>query len=276
MPKLRSHLPHAVTLDPVRASAGVEAWYRARLLKLVDAMHKSVAYWVTALYRDKVDSQLAHDATPATELAKRLKKLGKQWTGTFEAMSATIAKSFVDKAMKHGDLAFKSALKKGGFTIEFTTTPAIRATLDAATHENVRLIRSIPAKYLDEVEGHVLRSVQAGRAMKELTETLHEVYGVTKRRAALIARDQNNKATAHMSRVRMLGLGITTALWSHTMASKEPREEHEEWDGEKFDLDEGMYSEVDGENVWPGTPINCGCTSRAVIPGYNDDEEDEK
>ena len=119
--------------------------------------------------------------------------------------------------------------------------------------------------------------------MKELTEDLHDIittdhpgWSSSKviRRARLIARDQNNKATSLFQKTRQKGFGITKAIWSHTAASKQPREEHEEWNGEAYDVDEGMYSEVEEEQQWPGTAINCGCTSRSIIPGF-DDEGDE-
>ena len=102
------------------------------------------------------------------------------------------------------------------------TTPMNNA-LQATITENVGLIRSIPERYFTEVEGLVMRSVARGRDLSYLTDELQKRYGITRRRAALIARDQNNKATSVMQAARQKSLGITQGIWRHSHAGKEPR-----------------------------------------------------
>ncbi|KYF05143.1 phage head morphogenesis protein, partial [Salmonella enterica subsp. enterica serovar Typhimurium] len=75
--------------------------------------------------------------------------------------------------------------------------------------ENVNLIRSIPQQHLTQVETLVMQSVGRGRDLKTLTDELEKRYGITRRRAALIARDQNNKATSVMQSARQRSVGIT-------------------------------------------------------------------
>ena len=65
-----------------------------------------------------------------------------------------------------------------------------------------------------------MRSVSAGRDLGQMTEELKERYGVTHRRAAFIARDQNDKATANFVRVRQVENGVK-AKWLHSAAGKE-------------------------------------------------------
>ena len=300
-------------LNPVRASAAIKQWYQSQLLRLVDAMHASVMYWVKAAYRDaypqhvgdsvvllnamgqsfaySVTHNMAMDLSPAKKLDAAMAKHSKQWIKAFDQARKTIAKAFAQKTMKHGDLAFRQALKDAGFSIEFQFTRSMRDAMNLGIMDNINLIKSIPEQYLHEVRGLVARSAAHGRSLKDLTEKLGELVELTpkvgetadsllartQRRAALIARDQNNKLTALFHKTRQKELGITTAIWSHTSASKEPREEHEQWgaDQEEYNIEEGMYSEVDEENVWPGTPINCGCTSRSIVPGYDDDDSGE-
>jgi hypothetical protein len=73
------------------------------------------------------------------------------------------------------------------------------------------------------IEGLVMRSVQTGRDLGQLMKDLQEQFGVTRRRAAFVARDQNNKATASMTRARQHEPGITQAIWVHSGAGKHPR-----------------------------------------------------
>ena len=132
---------------------------------------------------------------------------------------------------------------------------------------HVGLIRSIPEKYFNEVEGLVMRSVARGRDLSYLTDELQKRYGITRRRAALIARDQNNKATSVMQAARQQSLGVTQGVWKHSHAGKEPRPSHVKADGKVFELSKGMY--LDGKWVMPGEEINCRCTWSPVIPGLS-------
>nr|WP_277347156.1 phage minor head protein [Collimonas pratensis] len=131
--------------------------------------------------------------------------------------------------------------------------------------EQVGLIKSIASQHLTEVQGLVMRSVADGRDLGTLAKGLEDRYGITKRRAALIARDQNNKATATITRVRQDSLGITEAVWMHSHAGKHPRPSHVAANGKRYTIKEGMY--LDGVWTWPGREIGCRCISKSVIPG---------
>lgn len=256
-------------LRPVRPNAGVEAAYRKRLYAIIEQMATSVTYWLTAAYRAHrpVMAGVAMDAVPANELRDAMAKLSRSWQHNFDELSDWLADYFAQDVADRSDAALRAALRKGGFTIgEFTLTRAMRDILNATVHENVGLIRSIPQKYLRDVEGMVMRSVQTGRDLGQLSSDLQTQLGVTKRRAALISRDQNNKCTSALQRARQLEMGIERAVWMHSHAGKRPRPTHVKMDGKTFDIKKGMYDSAEGEWVFPGTLINCRCTSRAVIP----------
>ena len=273
-----------IRVAPVRPSAAVKDWYHTQLAGLVDAMHQSVMFWVRAAWRrgglaeDVIFTQgdLAMDLSPAKILQGAMEKLGAQWRTTFKLGAKGIADGFASKALAHGDQAFRAALRDAGFSVKFQASQTVRDALDALTMDNVGLIKSIPEEYLGDVHGKVARSIAAGRNLRELTDDLQRTYHVARNRAALIARDQNNKATAIVHRVRQREVGVKHAVWVHSGASKHPREEHEAWgaEGATYVVSEGMYSEEDGENVWPGTPINCGCISMSVIEPNEEGEEE--
>jgi uncharacterized protein with gpF-like domain len=108
-----------------------------------------------------------------------------------------------------------------------------------------------------------------GGDLATLSKTIQEKYGIAYRRAALIARDQNNKAKAVYENVRRQELGIEEATWMHSSAGKEPRPTHVAMNEKRYKLGQGMWDSGEGEYVWPGQLINCRCTSRAVIPGFD-------
>ena len=73
---------------------------------------------------------------------------------------------------KASDSAFRQALKEAGWSVEFKMTPAVRDAFNASLEENVGLIRSIPEKYLQQVEGTVMRSYSAGRDLATMVKEL--------------------------------------------------------------------------------------------------------
>lgn len=275
MIKLRAKGSKPIRLAPVRPNAGNEAAYRRKLVDLIDAMHRSVMFHVLAEWKK---AGMALDAAPEKQLDSAVKKMGSQWEKTYKSQAKGIAKKFQDGALRDHDIAFQRSLRKAGFTVRMQMDDAIEEALQDGLLENMDLITSIPTEYMYRVTQLVQESVAKGRNMGKLTDELGKIHGITRRRAALIARDQNNKATAIIHRVRQKQVGIKKAQWIHTSASKFPRPEHTEWGavGATYDIDKGMFSEEDGEYVWPGTPINCGCTSMSIIPGMDDSTNEEE
>lgn len=254
------------TIAAIRANAGVEAWYRRQLDNHIREMQKSVVYWLTANYKAS-GAAVAMDASPAVFMRDVMRKMAKRWMRSFDSIAQKLADRFTTDAMKNTDSSLNKAMKDAGFTVEFKMTSQMNNALQATIAENVGLIRSIPEKYFTEVEGLVMRSVARGRDLSYLTDELQKRYGITRRRAKLIARDQNNKATSVMQAARQKSLGITQGIWRHSHAGKEPRPSHVKANGKVFDLDKGMY--LDGKWVMPGEEINCRCTWSAVIPGLS-------
>ena len=250
-------------LRPIHPNCGIEAEYRKRLNALVAEMHDSVKYWLTAEYRA---TGLAQDDLPANRLQSTISRLTRQWQEKFNDAAAKLGLWFASKTKSYSDLRMTSRMKDAGMSVDFKMTQPMRDAYQAVIHEQVGLIRSIASEHLQEVQGLVMRSVQQGRNLGDLSKALEERYGVTKRRAALISRDQSNKATSTLTRVRQQELGITQAKWKHSHAGKHPRPSHVAVDGEVYEVDKGMF--IDGEWIFPGTEINCRCTSQSIIKGF--------
>jgi SPP1 gp7 family putative phage head morphogenesis protein len=255
-------------LRPVLANAGIEAQYRRKLEAMIDEMARSVFWWIKAAYR-RDPPEMANDELSSAAMRDAIKKLVKRWQDHFDDASQELAKYFALSVSQRSDAALRKILKDGGFAIEFKMTRAQRDVLNASIAENVSLIKSIPAQFLTQVEGSVYRAVSAGRDLKMLTDDLQKHYGVTRRRAEFIARDQSNKVTASLNRARMIEIGVDQAVWRHSNAGKTQRPTHVAKDGKKYDVAKGMYDSAVKKFVLPGELPNCRCFSRAVIPGFN-------
>lgn len=257
-------------LRPLHPNAGIAAAYQKRLETMIEQMHRSITYFISASYRQNTPI-MASDASPADALRKSMRELTKRWQSNFDKMSEQMAEYFAQSVEKRSSEALKKIMKDAGWTVEFRLTPAMRDVIDATVNANVALIKSIPAKYLADVEGAVMRSVQAGRDLGSLAKELEDTYGVTKRRAALIARTQNNLATASMNKVRALEAGITTARWQHSNGGKSKRASHVKASQDKveYDVAKGWYDPDERKHIQPGELINCRCISRPVIKGFS-------
>lgn len=256
------------TVPAVRPNAGLEAAYRRKLDVMVRGMCAEVEDDLHALYKSD-PPVMAQDATPSKELQKAIAALAKKWQHRFDDSAGELAKFFAKNATSRSDAAMRSILKRGGWSVEFKMTAAMRDVLEATTAANVALIKSIPEKYFGEVEGIVMRSAQVGRDLSTATNEIESRYGVTRSRAAFIARDQNNKATAAMTRARQTELGIRKAVWLHSAGGKEPRPTHVKNSGKVYDIEKGWYDPAVKRYIWPGTEPGCRCVSKSVIEGFS-------
>ena len=276
MPKLRADPPpnsrRPVTVRAVHPNAGVHAWYQQRLDWLLRDMHADVTRGVLAAYGVVEPVEIAKDAptprNPSLFIKRALEKYGRKWTLRLDKLSLSISREFAKKSFKATEVQTRAAFKDAGFTITFAPTPGSMAAYQAVVAENVNLIKSIPAQYLKDVQSNVWQAVMRGSDLHALSATLQETYGVSQRRAALIARDQNAKAKAVIERTRRQELGITHAIWQHSAGGKVPRATHVAMSGKAYPLSQGMYDSAEGRYVLPGELINCRCTSRAVVPAF--------
>lgn len=260
------------TLRPVRPAASLRIAYERRLLALVDEMNASVIYWLKARYRQAEPEMTiyAADASPARAMQSAINRLRKRWLGRFDELADDLGGYFAKSVRDRCDKSMMDDFRKAGFTVRFKMSRAMNDAFQAVRAENVGLIKSIAQQHLASVETAVMQSVSAGRDLGTLTKVLQERHGVTRRRAALIARHQNNLATATMTRARHLELGITKAKWLHSAGGRTPRKEHIDFTGQIYDIATG-HDFGNGEGrVLPGTLINCRCVSVPIVPGFDD------
>lgn len=147
--------------------------------------------------------------------------------------------------------------------------------------ENVRLIKTIPKKMLMQVEEIVYTAVRTGVTHTELSKRLVESFGVSKKRATIIARDQINKLSGNLTRVRNLELGIDEYKWL-TSRDDRCRPSHKVLEGkicswEDVNVYKSVDKDVDNSKKWlqrksiggtishPSQDVLCRCTSIPIL-----------
>jgi len=278
------------TARAVHANRGIESKYRKELQRMIAEMHGSLEYWITAAYRKNPPAlaaavEQAQDANittqrkraitasrdawqakygPSAKMKKIIDELAARWIARFDEWAPKVAEAYLQDMFNASDRAMRQALKDAGWTVEFKMTPAVKDAFSASLDANVGLIRSIPGQYLQQVEGIVMRSYSSGRDLATMVADLKQLYPAASNRAELIARNQSNKANAVVNRARQLELGITEAIWMHSHAGKNPREDHVAANGTRYNIADGC--KISGEFIQPGHEINCRCTSRPILP----------
>jgi hypothetical protein len=157
-----------------------------------------------------------------------------------------------------------------------TVSKSVKADL----RRNIELLDDLGKKHVPQIYEAALGSVSAGRDLNVLFLALMKIEGMSKGRAAEIARSLNNKATAIINRERQASLGITHAKWmyanapcmrdpSHPSAAEVQRDAaHCTANGKKYEIGKGLF--VDGKWTWPGIEEGCKCASRSILPGLEE------
>lgn len=211
---------------------------------------------------------LAQDANPVTTLKVILGKLRKKWALIFAEQADALAEQFVRGCQNDSEADLRRRLKRAGFGITFKPDADLKRRLGLAIEQNVSLITSISERYHDGVEALVTNAVMKGGDLGSLTKALQARYGVSERRAAFIAKDQNHKINQATERMRCSEIGLKEARWRHIGGGRHPREDHVKAAGRRYFVAEGC--KISGEYIQPGELINCHCRAEYIIPGYND------
>lgn len=278
--ELRSPTDKDIQLGAVLPNRSTDAAYRATLERAVAQMSKSYGYWIESVYRRVLDEArkngaitMAQDAKPKASgknvnaLFVELKRLDDYWSDHFHTLAWNTAQRVAKTWVRDNTVAWQAKLKRKGFAIKLQLTKQQKTLLQVKVRENVDLIKSIQKQYHTDITGIVSRGFLGGRDLAAISDAIKKRHSITTRRAALIARDQSNKATAQMNAARQTELGIQWALWIHSAGGKEPRRNHvragrEYW---IYDVRVGIDFGDGFGYVQPGEAINCRCSNRSII-----------
>ena len=272
----------AVELKPVRPPIAIQRAYHKKLKAFVQEMDRSLFWWLRAKYR-QVDNQLIQTAQDSafSDLVKELRRLEREWVKKSNVFATETAEWFAGKIQGYTAITLQTEMKKRdfvrlGFDLKFTYhSMKERMAFKAIVENNVNYITKIAKEHLANVTGVILRGIENGHDLGKVTEALHHTFGVTERRAAMIARDQTNKATQTLSRQRLIDYGVTQGKWLHTSAGKTYRDSHVEMDGEIYELEQGCYDPDYGDFIQPGELVNCHCCCVPVINFLTKEVEEE-
>ena len=149
----------------------------------------------------------------------------------------------------------------------------VRETIQVALARNVGLVKSVSDGTRRRIEAAVFNGFTTRKPSREIAKELREAVGIERRRALRIASNETTTLAAELNQERRRQAGIDTWQWIHS-SKRHPRPEHEARDGFLYSENAERHGKVyQGKRIrkspqrddWPGVPIYCGCTSRAVL-----------
>jgi SPP1 gp7 family putative phage head morphogenesis protein len=143
--------------------------------------------------------------------------------------------------------------------------PGVAALVDRFREQNVARITSLAGQELVEITELLEEAGATGLRVEQLRKRIQERFGVTKSKAALLARDQTLTLNAQIARQRQQNLGIQEYVWT-TSGDGRVRDTHAELDGTIQRWDNPPEISEDGRRGHPGDDYQCRCTAYPRLP----------
>jgi SPP1 gp7 family putative phage head morphogenesis protein len=241
--------------------AGIQ--YNVQLQRMVRALKRDIDAEIVPLLK-QLAPEYIQDAGWSDVVAGALKRLLDRWTSPF---SRRVAQDIADKFVKS---ATTTPTGQTSFGIDiFQNSQQLQDYLSAASWQNSQLITSIPVQYIDQVSNIVMGNMRQGMRPSYIEKALQQQFGVTQRRAKMIARDQTAKVTGEIAKQRQQGAGFQYFRWvdSH---DQRVRHRHREIANKMTEYGKGVYRWDDlplsdkGEPIQPGSDYQCRCVAVAA------------
>jgi SPP1 gp7 family putative phage head morphogenesis protein len=264
---------------PLIVAGRIATRYNDELQRAIDRMIREVNREVENLFVTFAGDgeSWAMDASLASQARILSNALRDKFATLFAKLATPLAQTMTQQTEKDSATKLGVSLREmsGQYTLRTDVfTDKLRDVLTATVAENVALIKRIPEKYLDNVQGSVMRSIQTGNGLADLQPQLDK-YGVqTRNWAKNVALDQTRKAYNGINAARMQALGVKKFEWVHSGGSNHPREYHrDELNGKIFSFDDLPHLDGpnQGERGIPGQAPYCRCTMRPI---FEFDDED--
>lgn len=131
--------------------------------------------------------------------------------------------------------------------------------------DNVDLIKTIPKDSLGKMRETVFDGYRNGVSTTDIVKKIQSIYGMDRRHAQLIARDQIAKLNGQITRIQQEDAGVTEYIWS-TSEDSRVRESHAALNNKRFKWsDPPVVDALTGRRCHPGEDYQCRCCALAVF-----------
>jgi len=168
----------------------------------------------------------------------------------------TLAKKLNDWNYDEVMAVVRSVIGVDVFVREPWLSDQIRAFVDQQKY----FIKNLPEEATGQIKTIAQMGLQRGASGKDIATEIEKRFGITRRRAEFIARDQVSKFNGALTALRQQEMGVTQYVW-RTVGDNRVRPEHEEREDKVFNWSDPP----DGGH--PGEDYNCRCVAEPVLTG---------
>lgn len=197
--------------------------------------------------------------TPRQNVLSKLNEIKKMFS-PIDNYAYKTAREFVAQVDEQNKKRLYGNFKKSfGFSMpRLIREEKLRPALDRHIYENVRLIKSIAPEHLDRVKNVISEGMTCGRTANDIRQEIRQGFGITERRARLIARDQTTKINGNLNHIRAVDAGITRYRWIGRDDALE-RASHVANNNKIF------YWDKPPKTGHPGQDYQCRCYAKLII-----------
>lgn len=249
-------------LTPPRTTKLAELEYYNQLKPIVDYIHTSFNQVVMPVVSKKsiqkqivvTDSMSALGQLNAA-LAKFQLKVDKKITAKDINNLAT---KVVNSQVKRNKMQWQAKAKSVGISIKGKQSfKGEQDYIKSRIETNTTLIKNLKSQYIEELNIELKYSYEQGRPSSQLAKDIEKRFGITKRRAKLIARNETKNTNAQLNKKQAIELGFGNPKWQTMMDGRE-RPEHARHNGKEYQFGVGL-PDGEGGKEEPGDAINCRC-----------------
>lgn len=144
-----------------------------------------------------------------------------------------------------------------------------REMLEKWVSDNVDLISTVPSQSLGKMKQIVYKQYMDGATTTDIVKEIQRQYGMTKKHARLIARDQTAKLNSAITKHQQQDAGVGKYKWSDSRDER-VRKSHHRLNGHIFSWDNPPETDR-GRRCHPGEDYQCRC---CAIPVFDIDDLD--
>lgn len=277
LPRKQSSLKSGSILrgKALRVSVSIGARMSDKLLKHIVMMTRITEREIRHLFEaDNYAGSYGMDANIGSQARILMNSLSDRFEAMFASIANPVTDDMIDQVDGNSAATLKSSLREIGAEMTFKTdimTAELRETIAASAAESVALIKRVPAKYLDQITGGVMRAITSGNGLADIVPLLEKQKVEVRNWAQNVALDQTRKVYNGLNEGRMAALGMDEYEWIHSGGSNHPRDYHRDiLNGKICSLKnppiiqkaKGKQKEVRGK---PGDLPFCRCTMRPIV-----------
>lgn len=140
-----------------------------------------------------------------------------------------------------------------------------REAMNTWVDNNVGLIKTIPQESLGKMKSIVTEGYKSGKSTTVILKQIQEAYGVDKRKARFLARDQLAKLNGDLAKKQQQDAGVKEYIWS-TSGDTRVRDGHKRLNKKRFSWDDPPVVDAKtGRRCHPGEDYECRCVALPVF-----------